>query len=83
MIDPKLLLSSNDIRDLPDNNSEYVGELAEIPSDDEGRDIVVENGEVPDDSLLFDEKVYRPSSESDSDKSRPTSPGVHPYVITS
>lgn len=72
-MDPELLLRSDDIRDILDN-AENVGELPEIPSDDEGSDIVVENDEVPDNSLEFDDQLYRPSSESESDKTRTISP---------
>lgn len=73
MMDPESLLRSDDIREIFDN-SEDVGELPEIPSDDEGKDIVVENGEVPDDSLVFDDQLYRPRSESESDETRSISP---------
>lgn len=72
-MDPELLLRSDDYRDILDN-SEDVGELPEIPSDDEGSDIAVEIGEVPDDSLVFDDQLYRPSSESESDETRSISP---------
>lgn len=69
MMVPELLLRSDDIGEMFDN-SEDVGELPEIPSDDEGKDIVVENGEVPDNSLVFDDQLYRPRSESESDETR-------------